>query len=117
LSSEIDINRQMAAMAYGGDDFLTKPIQPDHLISAISSRVERLRALRSFMVRDSLTGLLNHTTIKEHLALEVARAARYNRPFAFALLDIDNYKLINDTYGHPTGDPVIQTLSHLLHQR
>src|SRR5439155_1576195 len=51
LSSESDVNRQMAAMARGGDDFLTKPIQPDHLVSAVSSRVERLRVLRSLMVR------------------------------------------------------------------
>jgi diguanylate cyclase (GGDEF)-like protein len=117
LSSETDIDKQMAAMERGGDDFLTKPILPGHLISAVSSRVVRLRELRSFMVRDSLTGLLNHTTIKEQLTVEIARAARFEQELAFALLDIDHFKLVNDTYGHPTGDRVLKSISRLLQQR
>ncbi|MDX8399404.1 MAG: GGDEF domain-containing protein, partial [Gallionellaceae bacterium] len=95
----------------------TKPIQADHLVSSVSSRIQRSLLLRSFMVRDSLTGLLNHTTIKEQLEREVARAKRQGLPLTFAMVDIDLFKKVNDTYGHPAGDRVIKSLARLLKQR
>jgi diguanylate cyclase (GGDEF)-like protein len=117
LSSETNLSKQLAALHLGGDDFLTKPIQPEHLVAVISSRVERSRTLRSFMVQDSLTGLLNHAATKEQLSTEIVRAQRQNGPLAFALIDIDHFKAVNDTYGHPTGDRVIKSLSRVLKQR
>ncbi|MFZ9739437.1 MAG: diguanylate cyclase, partial [Prochlorotrichaceae cyanobacterium] len=117
LSRETNIDKQMLAMSMGGDDFLTKPIQPEHLVAAVTSRVQRSKALRSLMVRDSLTGLLNHSNIKEKLHLEVARSDRQNIPLSFAMIDIDHFKKINDTYGHLAGDRVIKNLARLLRQR
>jgi diguanylate cyclase (GGDEF)-like protein len=117
LSAESDISRQREAMSLGGDEFLQKPIQPEHLISAVRSRVIRYRALRTLMVRDSLTGLLNHTNYKEKLRAEVARAKRQNKPLSVAIIDIDHFKNVNDSYGHPAGDRVIKNLSRLLKQR
>ena len=117
LSSETDLHKQLAAMSLGGDDFLTKPIQPEHLVSSVVSRTQRSTTLRAFMVRDSLTGLFNHTKIKEQLAIELKRAVRQQRPLAFAMLDIDHFKRVNDTHGHPVGDRVIKSLSRLLKQR
>jgi diguanylate cyclase (GGDEF)-like protein len=104
-------------MHQGGDDFLTKPINPDHLISSLSNRVLRSRTLRSFMIKDSLTGLLNHSTIKEQLEIELMRAQRDNSSLSFAMVDIDHFKKINDTYGHLAGDSVVKSLSHLLRRR
>jgi PleD family two-component response regulator len=117
LSAESDIGRQREAMSLGGDEFLHKPIQPEHLVSAVRSRVIRYRALRALMVRDSLTGLLNHTSYKERLRAEVARAKRQNKMLSVAIIDIDHFKNVNDTYGHPAGDRVIKNLSRLLKQR
>ena len=117
LSAETDLDKQLAAMHLGGDDFLTKPIQPDHLVSAVASRVQRSRILRSYMVRDSLTGLLNHTRTKEQLQIEVARAQRQSSTLTLAMIDIDHFKRVNDTYGHLTGDTVIKSLARLLMQR
>ncbi len=117
LSAESDVGRQREAMSLGGDEFLQKPIQPEHLISAVRSRVIRYRALRALMVRDSLTGLLNHTNYKERLRAEVARAKRQNKLLSVAIIDIDHFKKVNDTYGHPAGDRVIKNLSRLLKQR
>ena len=117
LSTENNLDTQLFAMGLGGDDFLTKPIQPEHLISSVTSRIRRSLMLRSFMVRDSLTGLLNHTAIKDQLDSEVARAKRQKQPLSFAMVDIDNFKQVNDTYGHPVGDLVIKSLSRLLKQR
>jgi len=117
LSTETDIDEQLRALHGGGDDFLNKSIRPDHLISAISIRATRSRSLRGSMIRDSLTGLLNHTATKENLHREVMYAQRRNAPFAFAMIDIDHFKLVNDTYGHITGDRVIKSLSRVLQQR
>jgi diguanylate cyclase (GGDEF)-like protein len=117
LSGEKDIDKQLVAMNLGGDDFLTKPIHPQHLVASVSSRIRRSLMLRSFMVRDSLTGLLNHTAIKDQLDREVARSKRAGVRCCFAMVDIDFFKKVNDTYGHPVGDRVIKSLSRLLKQR
>jgi diguanylate cyclase (GGDEF)-like protein len=117
LSAETDIDKQLAAMRLGGDDFLTKPIQADHLVSSVAARAQRSRTLRSFMIRDSLTGLLNHTTTKEQLNVEMLRANRAGSSLSFAMIDIDKFKNVNDTYGHLIGDRVIKSMARLLTQR
>lgn len=117
LSSEDDFNTQLAAMSLGGDDFLVKPIDPHQLISSVTSRVKRARVLHSFMVHDGLTGLFNHTTIKEQLEYEFLRSKRSSTPLSFAMIDIDFFKKVNDTYGHSTGDRVIKSLARILKQR
>lgn len=117
LSSETKVERQLDAMSRGGDDFLTKPIEAEHLIRSVTIRAERARTLRSLMVTDNLTGLLNHTRIKEELENEVSRTQRRGGQLAFIMLDIDRFKSINDTHGHPVGDMVIRSLARLLQQR
>jgi diguanylate cyclase (GGDEF)-like protein len=117
LSAETNRDMQLEAMRLGGDDFMTKPIKSDHLISAVINRVKRSRTLRAFMVRDSLTGLYNHTTTKGQLEIELARAQRHQSALALAIIDIDHFKSVNDTYGHPTGDRVLKSLSRLLRER
>lgn len=117
LSGESDKDKQLSAMELGGDDFLTKPIRPSHLISSVRIRASRFRKLRSFMVRDSMTGLYNHTTTKQLMETEIARAKRSGSKMSLASLDIDHFKNVNDTYGHAVGDRVIKTLARLMRQR
>ncbi len=117
LSTETNLDKQLAAIKLGGDDFLTKPIQPERLIASVVARVQRSRTLQSYMMRDGLTGLLNHTTMKELLSTEVARAQRQATPLTLAILDIDNFKQVNDTLGHTAGDWVLKRLARLLQQR
>lgn len=117
LSAETDREKQLEAVGLGGDDFLTKPIKPAHLVSSIASRVERYRKLRSLMLRDSLTGLFNHTKTRERLAQEVSRSARLGMPMAYAMLDLDHFKTVNDMYGHAAGDRVLKSLAQLLSRR
>jgi diguanylate cyclase (GGDEF)-like protein len=73
--------------------------------------------LRSYMLRDSLTGLFNHTTFRGMLANEVNRGHRQNSKLSLAMLDLDNFKIINDTYGHAVGDSILKSLSRMLRQR
>lgn len=116
LSGETNVDKQLEAMRQGGDDFLNKPIRPDRLVSTVVTKIERSRVIRSYMLCDSLTGLYNHTTIKKILDAEISRAIRHNHPLSFSMIDIDKFKSVNDTYGHPTGDRVIKSLSRLLRQ-
>ncbi len=117
LSKESDFESQLHALESGADNFIVKPIKPAHLISALSSRAKRYRDLRALIMRDSLTGLFNHSAVKELLMREIERARRHATPLALAMIDIDHFKKVNDTYGHPVGDQVIRALSRLLQQR
>ena len=117
LSGEANLEKQLAAMSLGADDFLVKPIVPAHLVAAVTHRAQRARVLRSFMIRDSLTKLLNHVAIKEQLELEILRARRKGASLAFGILDLDHFKSVNDQYGHVTGDQVIKNLARLLQRR
>ncbi len=117
LSSEDDFSKKIEAFDLGGDDFLVKPIKASHLIAVVRSRLERSRTLRSYMVRDSLTNLLNHTAFRNVLSQEVNRCRRQNSALSLAMLDIDHFKMVNDTYGHAAGDSALKGLSRLLQQR
>ncbi|MGH8417035.1 MAG: diguanylate cyclase [Pseudomonas sp.] len=117
LSAEDDLDKQLDAMSEGGDDFLTKPIKPRHLITTVRNRAARARNLKARMVRDSLTGLYNHTHILQLLEDCSFRARRENKPLSFVMLDIDHFKKVNDGHGHPMGDRVIKSLALFLKQR
>jgi diguanylate cyclase (GGDEF)-like protein len=117
LSVETNRDKQFAAISSGADDFLCKPIKPEHLITSVTIRAERTRSMRYFMERDSLTGLLNHTNLKERLANEIMRSRRISSGFCYVMLDIDHFKEINDTHGHLVGDRVLKSLSRLLQER
>lgn len=117
LSAEDDLDKQLDAMSEGGDDFLTKPIKPRHLIATVRNRASRARNLKSRMVRDSLTGLYNHTHTLQLLEDARFRARRDGQPLSFAMIDIDHFKKVNDTFGHPMGDRVIKSLALFLKQR
>jgi len=116
-TSDQRIWQRLARSGFGGEPYLIEPIDPRFMIATVRSLAERSRVLQSLMVRDALTGLFNQSRIKEQLAYEVQRARRDGTRLAYAMLDIDNFKAINDTYGHPTGDRVLKTLARLLQQR
>lgn len=70
--------------------------------------------LREMAIRDGLTGLCNHRHFQSLLQVEFARARRYGKPLACLMLDLDRFKRINDTLGHPCGDEVLRHVSALL---
>lgn len=117
VSAETNINKKIELIMEGGDDYITKPINEIQLLSAVRGRLRRSQLLRGMMMRDSLTGLLNHTAVTEKLELEVTRAQRLDSPLTFAMIDVDHFKRINDTFGHPCGDRVIKAIARLLRQR
>ncbi|KAA3654253.1 MAG: diguanylate cyclase [Proteobacteria bacterium] len=117
VSAEHDIAAQQAAMLSGGDDFLIKPVDPDRLVSAVRYRAARHRQLRELMKNDSLTGLLDHASVKERLAAEMHRIDRHGGTLTVAMLDVDHFKQVNDQHGHALGDRILRELAMLLRRR
>jgi diguanylate cyclase (GGDEF)-like protein len=74
----------------------------------------QLEQLRTLAQQDPLTGLLNRRTFMDELEAEVERARRYDRSLALVLCDLDHFKFLNDTHGHPTGDEALRRLAEVL---
>ena len=117
LSAEKELSKQVDALSHGADDFLTKPILAAQLVASVRTRVARARTLSALLNKDSLTGLLKHASIKSATINEIARAYRQQYPVVVAMIDIDHFKKVNDTYGHAVGDVVIASVATLLRQR
>lgn len=117
LSVEDDPRRQLTAFDAGADGFLVKPVDNNYLVTMLRLRAQRARELRYVMDRDSLTGLLNHTNLLQAIETEAARADRLDAPMCLAMIDLDRFKSVNDTYGHLTGDHVLMSLARLLRDR
>jgi two-component system, cell cycle response regulator len=82
-------------------------------VRALKAEVARLHELA---VTDGLTQVANHRSFQERLADEFRRAQRYDDPLALILIDLDHFKDINDRYGHPAGDQVLQALAEMLRE-
>lgn len=94
-------------------NWLALPLDDDDGVqfSHIRATLEELIHQRD---HDTLTGLANRRLFDRQLTLEMQRAQRTDMPLSLVMLDIDNFKVINDTYGHPTGDKVLVALGDLL---
>jgi diguanylate cyclase (GGDEF)-like protein len=81
------------------------------ILSASISNVKQLEIQKKLAVTDGLTGLLNHRSFQERLNMEYDRASRFKNPLSCVMVDIDFFKKINDTHGHPIGDAILRELA------
>jgi diguanylate cyclase (GGDEF)-like protein len=91
----------------------------EELLVLIEDKIskETRKEIEAYVLFDSLTGAYNRGTFDQHLSLCVRRAERSGGKFALYLLDIDNFKQYNDTFGHPRGDKVLRLVARALSPR
>ena len=109
------------AIKNGASDLLFKPIKLNELIlrinrvlkerSLINDRDKMIKKLKRLTIEDSLTGLYNSRHFFDQLDKEIKRSNRYLHPISLIFIDVDNFKGINDAYGHMIGDKVLSLIA------
>lgn len=103
----------------GALGYITDPTDLDLLLARARTLLDfkaYLDTCEEQATTDHLTGLANRRRFERQLEREVARTARHERPFSLVLLDLDDFKQVNDTHGHEAGDVAIQSLARVLQQ-
>jgi diguanylate cyclase (GGDEF)-like protein len=124
MTSNTEKGNVVRGLQAGADDYLTKPFDPEEMLARIGvgRRIIDLnreldakrQKLEEAARTDPLTGLPNRRAIEEWAARQIRGAARHGFPLWVVLGDIDNFKAINDSFGHDAGDIVLRTFADVL---
>jgi two-component system, cell cycle response regulator len=122
LSHRSEIAERVRGLQLGADDYLARPCDPAELLARAKAllrnklthdKIRKLQvALEQMVVSDPLTGLHNRRYLMDRLTQEMQRADRHGDPLAFAMIDLDGFKPINDQFGHVVGDKVLRAVGN-----
>ena len=114
LSSRNDVDNIVKGFELGGADYVTKPYLPQEMIARIQTHLqlsETISALNRLVYLDHLSGIANRRSFFTKAPKLFEDATKKHIPLHLFMIDMDNFKQINDTYGHSIGDKVIQGLT------
>jgi diguanylate cyclase (GGDEF)-like protein len=117
LTGSSDVSTKVHGFDLGAVDYVTKPFHPAELRARVRAALRMKRAQDLLTQRaqiDALTGLRNRAYLDERLAQEMSMAMALGRPLSLIMMDIDHFKNLNDSYGHPFGDLVLQRVGDFL---
>jgi len=120
LTARDRLEDKVSALDLGADDYLLKPCEDGELLARVRAglRVHRLHVrLEEASITDVLTGLGNRRAFDRRLDEEIARARRYLTPLSVVVIDLDDFKRVNDRLGHPVGDEVLTRVARALRDR
>jgi diguanylate cyclase (GGDEF)-like protein len=115
VSAHHDIQQRVAGFDLGADDFLPKPIQVDELLARVRRqllRSDRERELSRQSIVDCLTGVLNRRGLEHFFSRELERAHPVGTTVAVMMVDLNEFKHINDAWGHAAGDTALCAVAH-----
>lgn len=104
----------------GAVDYIVKPFNTDIVRARVKTHLKILKQMRlieSLGMIDSLTDLANRRRFDQQIRIEWARATRERTYISLLMMDVDNFKSYNDTYGHPVGDALLQTLGRTFKEK
>jgi diguanylate cyclase (GGDEF)-like protein len=113
LSNEADEER---GFLLGAVDYITKPFKNAIVLARVNTHiriVHQMRTIEKLGLIDGLTNIPNRRSFDDRIEMEWRRAIRQKTPLSFLMMDVDNFKDYNDTYGHPQGDILLQTISRI----
>ncbi|MDR1727739.1 MAG: diguanylate cyclase [Acidobacteriota bacterium] len=105
---------EITGFALGAADYVKKPFKGEVIRARVSTQVQLLRQMRmneTLIRTDLLTSIPNRRRFNEHLAMEWRRAVRERTPISLLMMDVDQFKVYNDTWGHPQGDILLKTVA------
>lgn len=117
LTASNDIETKVHGFDLGAVDYVVKPFHPAELRARVRAalRMKRAQDLLTEKIQiDALTGLRNRAFFDERLAADAASCLRRVKPLSLVMLDLDHFKRLNDDFGHPFGDSVLQRVGDLL---
>jgi diguanylate cyclase (GGDEF)-like protein len=124
LTASTNVKRKARLLEGGACDAIAKPFHPADLVARLRLHLKVKRLQDELMVKnatlarlstiDALTGLRTRRYVAEVLSIEFLRTRRYGTPLALFMADLDNFKAVNDEYGHPGGDAVLRGISEQL---
>ncbi|HEC97869.1 MAG TPA: GGDEF domain-containing protein [Nitrospirae bacterium] len=111
----MDANEELGRVNLSYEQLIIKLKQEKKRAEKFASELQTANEkLRELAFRDGLTGLYNHLYFQELMEREMERASRYGHPLSLIMIDIDHFKKINDTYGHPQGDIVLKKIAAVI---
>jgi diguanylate cyclase (GGDEF)-like protein len=118
LTGATEIHTKVQGFDLGAVDYVVKPFEPAELRARVraalrTKRFHDLLSARSHV--DGLTGVWNRSYFNQRFGDEISAAKRYSRTVTLVMLDLDHFKELNDSYGHPFGDHVLETIGDILH--
>lgn len=114
LTARAQADDEVRGLTLGVDEYITKPFDPQVLIARVQAVLDRRRTFDLMTRHDALTGLLNRPALEQDVRRELVRLQRYGAIGCLAFIDLDNFKRINDTCGHQTGDRVLRRFAQLV---
>lgn len=117
LTARADLADKYKGFQLGADEYLTKPFHFEELMLRIKTLISRVEKYRSLSLRDSLTGLHNRRYLLDRLQELFVAHARKPQEATLSIIDLDFFKRVNDTYGHPCGDTVLKTFASFLQEK
>lgn len=117
LTAETGLDARVNAFDAGADDYLPKPFASKELLARVKGKLERARFIKEKADKDGLTGLLLRRAFVTHLKPILTESQANSLTLSLALIDVDHFKKVNDTYGHIAGDMVLEYFGALLARR